>query len=95
MINGEETFPQFKERLTGVLAIVISDGLTMRDGELKFGLSQDMPKAIQALKSITNEKDVVRMRDSNDSFLNIALSFVNTYTNSQMKPEKIVSLDGY
>jgi|GEM_PF-3837453 len=92
MINGEETQAQFKERILSVVKTIIENGLTMRDGELKFGLKDDMPVALDALASVQNEDDLVRMRDASGTLLVQVGGFINHYSQSQMKPEKMESL---
>lgn len=88
MINGEETYPQFKERILNVAKVIIENGLTIRNGQLKFGLREDMPKALLALKSVQNESDSIRMHDADDDLLKKAALFIDAYALSQAPFEK-------
>lgn len=83
-----EMAEQAKTRIMSVVAQIVQSGLSMRDGELHFGVSgQDMADAKTAL-SLLKPDDTNFMRHSNDSLVNAMGAFIFSYQRSQMPLEK-------
>jgi len=87
-LTDGETSEQAKVRIASVVAQVVKSGLSMRDGELHFGVSpSDMADAKTAL-GLLKDDDTNYMRHANDSLVNAIGAFVHAYQSSQMGPEK-------
>ncbi len=87
-LTDGETPELAKTRILSVVVQVVQSGLSMRDGELHFGVSlSDMADAKTAL-GLLKDDDTNYMRHSNDSLMNAMGGFVFAYQKSQMPLEK-------
>jgi hypothetical protein len=87
-LSDGETPEAAKERLTAIVKDVIQNGLSMRDGQLKFGVNaSDMNTAKKAISQLKDD-DTNYMRHTNDSLLNALGVFIAEWVYSQMPPAK-------
>ncbi len=87
-LTDGETPEKAKIRINAVVAEVVQKGLSMRDGELHFGVSpSDMADAKTAL-TLLKQEDTNYMRHSNDGLMNAAGMLLLEWSHALMLPPK-------
>jgi len=84
-LSDGETPDAAKMRIMGIVKTVVENGLSMRDGQLDFGLN--MRTAKSAIAELKGEDDNF-MRHANDSLLNRMGVFLSEWRFAHMPPVK-------